>query len=101
MRGQGASALHEAHHHERRRRRGQRYAAGGIRALELPPAATHVLICADHDVSRVGERAARDAAARWLAEGRRVRIAMPPQPGSDFNDLLNSRAHAEGLHHAA
>ena len=44
--------------------------AGGIRALVLPREATHVLICADHDVSGVGERAARDAAVRWLAEGR-------------------------------
>ena len=40
-------------------------------------------------------RAARAAAARWLAEGRRVRIAMPPGPGSDFNDVvLMGRGHA-------
>lgn len=29
----------------------------------------------------------RDCARRWLREGRRVRIARPPQ-GMDFNDLL-------------
>jgi Toprim domain-containing protein len=54
-----------------------------IRALILPAAATHVIICADHDASGVGQRAAHDAAARWLAEGRRVRIALPPEPGTD------------------
>jgi putative DNA primase/helicase len=62
--------------------------AGGIRMLILPPEATHIMICADHDTSGVGQRAADDAAARWLAEGRRVRIALPPQPGSDFADVL-------------
>ena len=29
-------------------------------------------------VSGTGDRAARDAATRWVAEGRRVRVAMPP-----------------------
>jgi hypothetical protein len=67
--------------------------AGGIRSLLLPPPATHVLICADHDASGTGERAARDAAARWLGEGRRVRIAMPPKPGTDMADVLADRAH--------
>jgi putative DNA primase/helicase len=62
--------------------------AGGIKKLVLPPEATLVLICADHDSSGTGERDARNAAARWLAEGRRVRIALPPQPGTDFNDVL-------------
>src|SRR5262249_15597617 len=37
--------------------------AGGIRSLVLSREATHVIICADHDASGVGERAARDAAA--------------------------------------
>jgi putative DNA primase/helicase len=46
--------------------------AGGIRSLLLSREATHVIICADHDVSGVGERAARDAAARWLARPARA-----------------------------
>jgi hypothetical protein len=46
----------------------------------------------------VGERAARIAARHWLAEGRRVRLALPPEPGSDFNDLLNVK---EARHAAA
>jgi putative DNA primase/helicase len=62
--------------------------AGGIRALVLPREATHVVICADHDASGTGQRAARDAAQRWLAEGRRVRIVLPPEPGTDMADAL-------------
>lgn len=54
-----------------------------------------MIILADHDVSGAGERAARHAAARWLAEGRRVGIAMPPVSGTDFNDVLFGRALAE------
>lgn len=65
--------------------------AAGINNLVLPREATHVLICADHDSSGTGERVARAAAARWLAEGRRVRIALPPEPGTDFNDIIAGR----------
>src|SRR6516165_7756980 len=68
--------------------------AGGIRSLVLSREATHVIICADHDASGVGERAARDAAARWLAEGRRVKLALPPRAGIDFNDILRGVASA-------
>jgi putative DNA primase/helicase len=62
--------------------------AGGIRALVLPREATHVVICADHDASGTGQRAAQHAAQRWLAGGRHVRIAIPPEPGSDMADAL-------------
>ena len=62
--------------------------AGGIRKLLLPREATHVVICADHDTSGVGERAARDTAERFLREGRHIHIAMPPEPETDFNDIL-------------
>jgi hypothetical protein len=66
--------------------------AGGIKSLVLPPEATQVLICADHDASGTGERSARQAAARWLGEGRQVRIAIPPELGCDFNDVLTGHA---------
>jgi hypothetical protein len=69
--------------------------AGGIQSLILPPAATHIVICADNDANGTGERAAHHAAARWLAEGRRVRVAMPPEAGTDFNDVLNGNPAAE------
>jgi putative DNA primase/helicase len=62
--------------------------ASGIKNLVLPPQATHVIICADHDLNGTGCRVVHEAALRFLAEGRRVRIAMPPDIGADFNDVL-------------
>jgi phage/plasmid primase-like uncharacterized protein len=62
--------------------------AGGIEALVLTPMVKTVIICADRDHHGRGERAARIAAQRWIVEGRRVRIAMPPVIGTDFNDML-------------
>jgi hypothetical protein len=61
----------------------------GLRALDLPHEARNVIVLADGD--EAGEAAARDCALRWKCEGRRVRIARPPQ-GMDFNDLLMGRA---------
>jgi len=77
--------------------------AGGIERLILPalPAASSVIIAADYDRNGTGERAARTAAERWLAEGRRVRIALPPIPGSDWNDVLQNKDNMETRHAAA
>jgi putative DNA primase/helicase len=50
----------------------------GIESLILPLEATHLIICADHDPDGAGVRAANTAAALWLGQGRRVRIALPP-----------------------
>jgi putative DNA primase/helicase len=57
----------------------------------LPLAVHTVIILADHDRNGAGEHAARVAAKRWVAEGRQVRIAMPPEPGTDFADILVGR----------
>ena len=57
----------------------------GLRALDLPEVVHDVIVLADGDDP--GEAAARDCAWRWTGEGRRVRIARPPQ-GMDFNDML-------------
>ncbi|MEI8153560.1 MAG: toprim domain-containing protein [Hyphomicrobiales bacterium] len=72
--------------------------ATGIKSLVLPAAAAMVLICADNDSNGTGERAANDAGERFLREGRKVRIAMPPSSGTDFNDVFETAAvdHAEG-----
>jgi len=66
----------------------------GLVALRLPPLVRTVILLADHDRNGVGERAAQAAAQRWLAEGRRVRIAMPPEPDTDMADVLAGRAYA-------
>jgi putative DNA primase/helicase len=66
--------------------------AGNLaRGLILPPDVRSVVIAADHDVP--GLQAAEAAAARWVAEGRRVRIARPDHAGDDFNDVLKGRGN--------
>jgi putative DNA primase/helicase len=64
--------------------------AGGLGKLVLPPVATHVIIAADNDEHGRGQRAAREAAERFMSEGRQVRVATPPGAG-DFNDVLTER----------
>jgi phage/plasmid primase-like uncharacterized protein len=59
----------------------------GLEAVILPPDVRMVLIAADGD--QRGEEAALKAADRFVAEGRRAKIARPPW-GMDFNDLLRS-----------
>ena len=61
-------------------------------ALILPAIVRLVIILADNDANGAGERAAYAAAYRWLREGRRVRIAMSPEPGTDFNDMLSGKS---------
>ena len=67
--------------------------ASGMARLILPSEARMVVIVADHDANGSGDRAARTAAERWVGEGRRVRIALAPEPGTDFNDVLLGRVH--------
>jgi putative DNA primase/helicase len=57
----------------------------GLRALDLPRDVCDVIVLADGD--EPGREAAQDCACRWKRQGRRVRVAHPPQ-GLDFNDLL-------------
>jgi putative DNA primase/helicase len=59
----------------------------GLRSLDLPRDIRDVIVLADGD--EPGEAAAKECAQRWKREGRRVRIARPPQ-GMDFNDLLRA-----------
>jgi hypothetical protein len=61
----------------------------GLRGLDLPKNVRDVIVLADGD--EAGEAAARECALRWKRQGRRVRIARPPQ-GMDFNDMLPGRA---------
>jgi hypothetical protein len=60
----------------------------GLRSLDLPNDVRDVIVLADGD--EPGEAAAQHCARRWKRNGRRVRIARPPQ-GMDFNDLLTPR----------
>jgi putative DNA primase/helicase len=66
--------------------------SSGLRSLDLPPEVREVVVLADGDLA--GKAAARDASLRWKRQGRRPRIARPPQ-GLDFNDWLLDRAPAQ------
>ena len=64
--------------------------ANGIRALILPTAARRARIFADNDVLGQGVVAARDAARRWIIEGRAVVVSISEALG-DANDVLLKR----------
>lgn len=69
------------------------------KGLVLPPEVRSVTIAADDDGVNTqgrnpGIEAAEEAAARWQAEGRVVRVIKPNTPGQDFNDIL--QAHDTG-----
>ena len=61
----------------------------GLRNLVLPPEAQRIVVACDNDENGVGQAAARDAAWLWTEAGRTVRVMVPPQPNTDFNDILN------------
>jgi len=60
----------------------------GLEQIDLPPSVRRVVFLADNDVSGAGMRAAEAAARRLRAQGRDVAVALPPEEGQDFNDLL-------------
>jgi putative DNA primase/helicase len=64
--------------------------AGVMAGMALPDTVQTVTIAADHDP--VGIQAAEKAAAGWTAQGRKVSIALPAMPGTDFNDMLKRSA---------
>lgn len=65
--------------------------AGGLARVILPPEAVDVWIFADHDASGTGQQAADRLARRLRAEGRRVRVLLPEQPGTDWLDVWNEQ----------
>ena len=63
-----------------------------IGRVVLPPAVRHVTLAADNDGGNVAaQRALQTAVERFLAQGRTVAVAMPEQPGSDWNDVLTEQ----------
>jgi hypothetical protein len=61
-----------------------------LEQVVLPPDAREVVILADNDASGAGARAAEAIASKLRAEGRKAAICTPPEPDTDFNDLLVS-----------
>ena len=61
----------------------------GVRAVVLPPRVREVILCPDGD--EPGEAAAQEAARRFVQQGRKARIAHPPE-ARNFNDLIGDAA---------
>ncbi len=64
----------------------------GLTNVQLPPEITQVTIYSDGDAA--GVDAARKAAQRLIAEGRKVEIFAPPDGIKDFNELLKKKETA-------
>ena len=69
---------------------------GVMRGLPVIDDVDELLIGADNDALRPGERgaserAARELRARWLGAGRKAQLFMPPGFKTDFNDVLMQR----------
>jgi len=68
-------------------------AAPFMREVVLPPEVKEVVVAADHDPA--GIDAAKSLARKLLQEGRRVRMAVPPEEGEDWLDTLTRLGHEE------
>ncbi len=60
--------------------------ASNYRGLILPDSVKEITIAADNDDA--GLKAAHEAAGLWARQDRQVRISLPPETGTDFNDLM-------------
>lgn len=65
--------------------------AGGLQNVVIPPHIRSVRVWADNDQSGRGQDAAAKLARRLLAEGREVKILLPPTVDTDWNDTLRKK----------
>jgi hypothetical protein len=66
--------------------------AGNMPLLRIPDEYPLITILADHDPVGLGK--AREAGRLWVAAGHTVRLALPPTPGRDFNNMLKAARRA-------
>lgn len=66
--------------------------AGGMENVQIPPVdiTQEIIIAADGD--KPGRKAAYKLAMKLLNNGYKTRIAIPPEEGTDFNDLLKEQS---------
>jgi putative DNA primase/helicase len=67
--------------------------SGGLERVEIPREVERVEIFRDNDTP--GLEAAKALGRRLIRSGRRFRIWAPPNPRSDWADVLFERANAE------
>lgn len=66
--------------------------AGGVAKWIPPEGTTSVVIFADNDALFAGQEAAMVLARRLAVKGIQVRVEIPPDVGTDWNDQLNQRS---------
>jgi hypothetical protein len=69
----------------------------GASAIALPDEITDVIVLSDRDPHGAGQRGAAEAAVRFKAAGKRVRVAIPPDGVKDFNALVQGKEEAERI----
>ena len=68
--------------------------ASGLERFEWPSSVKELLIAADNDKNGRGLQAAHVLARRALEAGLTVKLALPPEPGTDWLDVLASESKA-------
>jgi putative DNA primase/helicase len=63
----------------------------GIKTFEPPLGVQHLHVYADHDLNYVGQAAAYALAKRLSRHGLSVEVHVPPNPDTDWLDVLNGR----------
>jgi putative DNA primase/helicase len=66
--------------------------AGAIKAFPVLPGIEALTIFADADKNGVGQEVARACARRWAGAGREATVILPPDDGSDWNDVGRAAA---------
>ena len=61
--------------------------AMGLRSVVIPDYVKTVVIWGDNDESGVGQQASYDLASRLISEGKRVKIMLPDETGTDWADV--------------
>ena len=62
--------------------------AGSMKRFPVIDGVEQLIILVDNDHSGTGQTAAAECARRWSEAGREVIRLIPPNVGSDFNDLV-------------
>ena len=65
--------------------------AGGMESVLLPKEVREVIICVDNDDSGRGLRFANILAGRLMREKRKVQLAIPEAPNSDWADVFGGQ----------
>ncbi|MNS04544.1 Zinc-binding domain of primase-helicase [compost metagenome] len=68
--------------------------AGGLERFQIPMGVQELVIAADHDLNGRGQEAARILAEQCKRERMPFRIVTPPEPGTDWNDVLGGGKQA-------